>query len=91
MTAQNNLPFGINIENDYDTKIHEDKYEVYVNGQFVGHKTLKNPGEKLSDIHDFLQKEGITDFSATLEGDHYHIKTNDQNTTDILSVYFNNR
>ena len=74
-------------------KLNEDTYEVYVNDNFVGHKTLKSAGEKLSDVDDFLQIQGIHNFSSSLEGDHYIIKTNEdtENLRDALSVYFNNR
>src|SRR4051794_2873805 len=83
---------NVNINNDTNLKLNEDQYEVYVNDHFVGHKTLKNPGEKLSDIDGFLNNQGLSDFSTSLDGDHYQIQTNDPNDiTNALSVYFNNR
>jgi hypothetical protein len=91
---QNVIPYitGINGESS-GVKLNEDQYEVYVNGNFVGHKTLKTQGEKISDVDDFLKAQGVTDFSSSLDGDHYHIQTNEQtgNVTIALSVYFNNR
>ncbi|WP_051633520.1 hypothetical protein [Bacillus sp. UNC41MFS5] len=85
------FPF-VNIDNDANTKLNEDQYEVYVNDNLVGHKTLKNPGEKLSDIDGFLHNQGLSDFSTSLDGDHYQIQTNEQDDiTNALSVYFNNR
>jgi len=82
-----------NLDSDSDMKLTEDRYEVFVNGNFVGHKSLKNPGEQLSDIDGFLQSQGLNDFSSSLDGDHYQIQTNerDGDITDALSVYFNNR
>lgn len=77
-----------------DTKLNEDRYEVYVNDRFVGHKTLETQGEKLSDVDHFLQDQGIHDFTSSLDGDHYMIQTNDEDGEHIaetLAVYFNNR
>jgi hypothetical protein len=82
-----------NLDSQSNVKLTEDRYEVFVNGNFVGHKSLKNPGEQLSDIDGFLQSQGLNDFSSSLDGDHYQIQTNerDGDITDALSVYFNNR
>jgi hypothetical protein len=94
-TNGNNMnPF---IVTDFDTsagvKLNEDTYEVFVNGSFVGRKTLKNQGEDLSDIDDFLGNQGLNDFTTSVDGDHYMIKVRDQeeNFSNALSVYFNNR
>lgn len=36
------FPFNtVNLGSEADMKLNEDQYEVYVNGDFVGHKTLK--------------------------------------------------
>jgi hypothetical protein len=82
-----------NPQNESNVKLNEDQYEVYVNDHFVGHKTLKSQGENLTDIDDFLRNQGIETFSATLNGDHYNIQTNENSNEIIaaLDVYFNNR
>lgn len=82
-----------NLNDESNVKLSEDQYEVYVNGNFVGHKTLRNQGEKLSDIDGFIRNQGLNDFTASLDGDHYMIQTNEQESdiTNALSVYFNNR
>jgi hypothetical protein len=88
------LPFlNASSNNEPDMKLTEDRYEVFVNGNFVGHKSLKTPGEQLSDIDGFLQSQGLNNFSSSLDGDHYQIETNGQDgdITNALSVYFNNR
>lgn len=84
---------GVNLDLQNDVKLNEDTYEVYVNESFVGHKTLKSAAEKLSDVDDFLQIQGIHNFSSSLEGDHYLIKTSEdiENLKNALSVYFHNR
>lgn len=76
-----------------EVKLTEDRYEVFVNGNFVGRKSLKNPGEQLSDIDGFLQSQGLSGFSSKLDGAHYQIDTNGQDSdiTNALSDYFNNR
>ncbi|MFP5115423.1 hypothetical protein ACSU64_24025 [Bacillaceae bacterium C204] len=88
------FPFvNANFDSGADVKLNEDQYEVYVNDNLVGHKTLKNPGENLSDIDGFLRNQGLSDFSTSLDGDHYSIQSNGQegDITNALSVYFNNR
>lgn len=80
-------------EADANVKLTEDQYEVYVNGNFVGRKTLKTQGENLNDIDDFLRIQGLKNFTTSLDGDHYNIQASDMDgdITDALSVYFNNR
>ena len=88
------LPFlNASNNNEPDMKLTEDRYEVFVNGNLVGRKSLKNPGEQLSDIDGFLRSQGLNDFSSSLDGDHYQIQTNGQDgdITNALNVYFNNR
>lgn len=88
------LPFmNVNLDSEFDVKLTEDQYEVFVNGDFVGRKSLKTPGEQLSDIDGFLHSQGLNGFSSKLDGDHYQIQTNgqDEDITRALSVYFNNR
>jgi hypothetical protein len=88
------FPFNtVNLGTEADVKLNEDQYEVYVNENFVGHKTLKTEGEKLSDIDAFLRTQELSDFSSSLDGDHYMIQTNEQDSdiTTALNVYLNNR
>jgi hypothetical protein len=85
---------GSQLGTQNNIKLNEDQYEVYVNDDFVGHKTLKTQGEKLSDVDHFLQNQGFNGFSSSLNGDHYLIQTNAEDTEDLknaLTVYFNNR
>lgn len=82
-----------NMDRENQVKLNEDQYDIYVNDDFVGQKSLKNQGENLSDIDDFLKHQGIGGFTSSLDGDHYKIKTDGSNAeiTDALKVYFNNR
>jgi hypothetical protein len=90
----NMFPFiNTEIDSNSDVKLTEDQYEVYVNGNFVGRKTLKTQGEDLSDIDDFLRNQGFSDFTTSVDGDHYsiHVDHQDDDLSNALSVYFNNR
>lgn len=84
---------GINPDSQNNVKLNEDTYEVYVNEDLVGHKTLTSVGDKLSDVDDFLRVQGIDNFSSSLSGDHYLIKTNEDSESlkNALNIYFNNR
>ncbi|MES9685069.1 MULTISPECIES: hypothetical protein [Bacillaceae] len=84
---------GVDLDSKNSVKLNEDTYEVYVNDELVGHKTLKSAGEKLSDIEDFLSHQGINDFSSAVRGDHYLIHTSGdfEHLKNALSVYFENR
>ena len=92
--GNNMLPFiNTDMTSNSDVKLTEDQYEVYVNGNFVGRKTLKTQGEDLSDIDDFLRNQGFSDFTTSVDGDHYsiHVDHQDDDLSNALSVYFNNR
>jgi hypothetical protein len=101
ITDYNNTPYGndvlplisLNQDAESDVKLSEDQYEVYVNGNLVGHKTLKTQGENLTDIDDFLRNQGFNNFSTSVDGDHYmiHVDNQDGDISNALSVYFNNR
>jgi hypothetical protein len=92
--GNNMLPF-INTDMDSNSvvKLTEDQYEVYVNGVFIGRKTLKTQGEDLSDIDNFLRNQGFSDFTTSVDGDHYsiHVDHQDDDLSNALAVYFNNR
>jgi hypothetical protein len=73
-------------------KLFEDRYEVYVNSDFVGYKTLLNQNDTLTDVDDYLKNQGIGQFQSTLDGDHYHIQSpNGELIKGALNVYLHNR
>ena len=87
-------PYIFNNNNqDNEVKLNEDSYDIYVNGDHAGKKSLKNQGEHLSDIDDFLKQQGISEFVSSLDGDHYRIRTegHERDIKDALEVYFHNR
>ncbi|MBE4907705.1 hypothetical protein IMZ08_06515 [Bacillus luteolus] len=82
------------VESGADAKLNEDRYEVFINQQFIGHKTLLTQGDHLTDIDNFLKSQGITSFKSSLDGDHYLIEASPEDQTkarDALNVYFTNR
>lgn len=82
---------AINLDNS-NSKLSEDRYEVYVNNDFVGYKTLFNESDRLADVDDFLKSQGVLNFSSELDGDHYKIKADESSRVkDILNVYCQNR
>lgn len=88
------LGFSIATNNSVsgDTKLSEDRYEIYVNDNFVGYKTLLNVNDTMSDVDDFLKSQGFNGFQSQLDGDHYYIKTSDSDRIkDALNVYCHNR
>lgn len=75
-----------------DSKLSEDRYEIYVNDDFVGYKTLFNASDSLADVDDFLKTQGVQNFSTELDGDHYKIKASESDQIkEILDVYCQNR
>jgi hypothetical protein len=80
-------------KNNDQVKLIDDRYDVFVNGTFVGHKRLNTKAESLTDIDDFLKQQGITEFNSKLDRDKYIIVANGKTNQikDILEVYFNNR
>jgi hypothetical protein len=88
------LGFSYVTNNNFETntKLSEDRYEIYVNDDFVGYKTLFNSNDKLNDVNDFLTSQGIKNFQTQLEGDHYYVRaTETDKIKDALNVYCHNR
>ena len=54
-----------------------DSYEVYVNGDYVGNKSLITQGEEISDIDKHLQLQGFKNFDEEVMGNHVDINTED--------------
>lgn len=83
------------IENDGTTKISHDRYDVYVNKDYVGRKVLLTQGEDVTDVADFLKSHGLNKFASHIDGDHLHIDSNDtaEQTAikDALSIYLQMR
>lgn len=83
------------IHSSTDTKLNHDRYDVYVNGEFVGNKTLLTQSESISDVNDFLQTQGYQNFEAKLDGDHYEFQVDDNEASsgmkEALQIYLQSR
>ncbi|MDQ0230790.1 hypothetical protein [Metabacillus malikii] len=77
----------------YQTKVFNDRYDVYVNDDYIGQKQLLTAQESVKDIDDFLMNEGHKDFHSYVDGDHYYIRSqqNEQELANVLKVYLQNR
>ncbi|APH06889.1 hypothetical protein A9C19_00320 [Bacillus weihaiensis] len=77
----------------YPSSITHDRYDVYINQDFIGQKYLLTAQESVHDIDEFLKNEGIKEFESYLDGDHYYIKAgeNERRAAEVLKVYLQNR
>lgn len=78
----------------YDSKQNHDRYDVYVNGEFVGHKTLLTQSESINDVNDFLQAQGFRQVDGKLDGDHYDIHVEGEDSSHVkeaLHIYLQSR
>ncbi|MFZ3591474.1 hypothetical protein ACOI1C_20170 [Bacillus sp. DJP31] len=80
------------VNSSTNTKLNHDRYDVYVNGDFVGHKSLLTESEEISDVNDFLHAQGYQNFQANVDGDHYEIQTDDEgDMRQALQIYLQSR
>ncbi|KAA0546179.1 hypothetical protein FZW96_17650 [Bacillus sp. BGMRC 2118] len=81
------------VNSSTDTKLNHDRYDVYVNGEFVGHKTLLTQSETIGDVNDFLQTQGYQKFEAKLDGDHYDVQVDEDEAAvkEALQIYLQSR
>jgi hypothetical protein len=95
MATYDNQGFGLAFTDylsDDNNKLSEDRYEIYVNEDFVGYKTLFNASDTLSDVDDFLKSQGIENFQSKLDGDHYYIQANEtKRVKEAINIYCQNR
>ena len=83
-----------NTDDNDGSNITHDKYNVYVNNEYVGNKVLVAQGEKVEDINGYLKNQGFRDFNSSLKGNSYNIScnTNDsKHMKDTLNVYLSIR
>lgn len=95
MQGTGNVFVGLGFLNhqDNDTKLNHDRYEVYVNGDYVGQKPLLTASEDISSVNDFLHAQGYNNFIAQLDGDHYNIQSDhkDHELKQALKIYLHSR
>lgn len=91
------IPLFFNLrENDQDTtKLFEDRYEVFVEGKYVGDKTLYAQNEDFHDVADFLEKQGFQNVEVELNGDHILVHADNSSEAEkmrqALEIYLSNR
>lgn len=73
-------------------KDEHDTFDVYVNEEYIGKKTLLTEAEEIDDVANYLKKQGLTQISTNLNGDHYVIKTEEgERVKQIIEAYLNIR
>lgn len=77
------LPLVGDFPDGYNAKLNQDRYEVYVNGDYVGEKSLLVQTDDITDVDDFLHQEGYTEFASDLDGDHYNINADEASQEDL--------
>ncbi|WP_209124924.1 hypothetical protein [Alkalihalobacillus sp. BA299] len=89
-----NFPFFQTANAEASVKNAHDTYDIFVNRHFVGQKVLLTDNESLDDVLDFLQKQGVDNVTAHLDGDHYVIQSQSEkdieHITNVLSTYLDN-
>lgn len=86
--------FNSNIMGDSSTKLSHDSYEVYVNRDYIGRKTLLVQGEDVKDVEKHLKSQGFSNFTASVEGCNILIKSDNADAENIkknLNVYLHIR
>jgi hypothetical protein len=93
-TPTNTVIFA-DFNDNANMKLNHDRYDVYVNGEFVGHKTLLTQSEDITDVNDFLKVQGYQKFQGRLDGDHYDLQVEDANLSremmEALQIYLQSR
>ncbi|MFC0560959.1 hypothetical protein [Halalkalibacter alkalisediminis] len=83
--------FGLSNFDSKTLKETHDTYDIYVNNEFVGKKILLTQSENVNDVIGFLKKQGIQDVTATVNGDHYVIQSDDlEHVKQVLERYLQN-
>lgn len=75
---------------DDGEKLYYDSYDVYVNNEYVGRKTLVAQNESVKDIDNHLKLEGFRNFNSDINGNQVLISSGSEEAADIkrnLSVY----
>ncbi|WP_078554146.1 hypothetical protein [Bacillus alkalicellulosilyticus] len=89
---QNAFPPGFLGDDPLSLKNGNESYDIFVNEHYIGKKLVMTQNGSVNDIVDFIKKQGVNDISTELTGDHYNIKTNEeQRVQQIIDVYLQNR
>lgn len=75
-------------------KISNERYQVYVNGDFIGNKDILTQNDDVFDLEKYLTNQGFHDFETKLEGNRFQIKAGKEQSKhmkDTLNVYLHIR
>lgn len=79
---------------DNNPKLAHDCYDIYVNRDYVGTKTLIAQNETPKDVESYLKKQGFHNFDASIDAGNILINSSEQEADNIkrnLNVYLNIR
>jgi hypothetical protein len=76
-SGRNWMPFFLFGRSDTDVKEEHERYDVYVNGDFVGHKILIAQNDNISMVEEHLKENGFNQFESKVEGDHFNLTVKD--------------
>ncbi|TCP20956.1 hypothetical protein EV207_1476 [Scopulibacillus darangshiensis] len=70
-----------------------ERYDVYVNNDFVGIKPLFAQNDRIQDLSDFINEQGISAFQASIDEGNYLIHTDEQfdQLKEVLTIYLQSR
>lgn len=83
----NALPFARAGGSEVNLPEAQHQVDVYLNNEFVGHKTLLNQVELPDDIGDYLSRCTNGSFTTDVEGDHYKIYADDEALTHEIRTH----
>lgn len=86
------IPPGFRDADGY-TKLHMDRYEVFVNGDKVGEKIQRTQVEDPEYLQSYLRDNGFEGFDYEVVGDHIEIHSDEDSNhmKEILSSYLSIR
>lgn len=88
---QNAFPPGLVGDDPLVLKNANESYDVFVNEQYIGKKLIMTQNDSLEDMVDFIKAQGIEDVSTQLAGDHYIIKTSEeQRVKQLVAAHLEN-
>lgn len=86
-------PMFVGGEGEGHTKLHMDRYEVFVNGDKVGEKIQRTQVEDPDYLESYLRENGFEGFDYEVVGDHIEINAEEDSNQmkEILSSYLSIR
>ncbi|MFB5189901.1 hypothetical protein [Alicyclobacillus fastidiosus] len=83
------LPFARAGGSEVNLPRAHERYSVYLNDQFVGHKTLLKQVQSPDEIGSYLNRCNIEQFTTDVEGDHYKISATHDSIAREIRTHLN--